>query len=201
MQRIFSLTLNDGIRTFQKSIDGVVEKVGDPILCEKLYKFVYGSEQLKITTRQEAEADDVDVVVAILRSEDIEPALTPEQIGKVFNAYAAWNNAVENVDEEMKQGAQLFSYMKQLLKLYTRQRDKSMMLGMIEEPVTLQLLRDLFTIFYEPLVRVYKSANVYNSVTDFAVFIDDMIQVSLLFSTVPQLVAQFTSLFIFANTK
>lgn len=32
-------------------------------------------------------------------------------------------------------------------------------------------------IFYEPLIRVYKSANVYNSVTDFAVFADDMIQV------------------------
>lgn len=33
----------------------------------------------------------------------------------------------------MKQGAQWFSYLKQLLKLYTRQRDKAMMLGMIEE--------------------------------------------------------------------
>jgi hypothetical protein len=41
----------------------------------------------------------------------------------------------------------------------------------------LQLFRDLFTVFYEPLIRVYKSANVYNSVTDFAVFVDDMIRV------------------------
>lgn len=45
------------------------------------------------------------------------------------------------------------------------------------KPVTLQLFKDLFLIFYEPLIRVYKSANVYNSVTDFAVFADDMIQV------------------------
>jgi len=108
----------------------------------------------------------------------IDPPLNGEQVGKIFNAYVAWNNAVDNVDNEMKQGAQLFSYLKQLLKLYIRQRDKSMMLSMIEEPVTLQLFRDLFTIFYEPLVRVYKSANVYNSVTDFSVFVDDMIQVS-----------------------
>ena len=71
----------------------------------------------------------------------------------------------------------LSSYLKQLLKLCTRQRDKEMMLQLIEEPTTLQLFRDLFTIFYEPLVRVYKSANVYNSITDFAVFIDDMIKV------------------------
>jgi hypothetical protein len=177
MQRIFSLTLNDGIRSFQKSIDALVAKVGEPIFCEKLKKFTDTSEEVKNAIRTESDTENVDLIVAILRSEDTGPALNSEQIGKIYNAWVAWNNAVDNVDEEMKQGAQLFSYLKQLLKLYTRQRDKAMMLSMIEEPVTLQLLRDLFTIFYEPLVRVYKSANVYNSVTDFAVFIDDMIQV------------------------
>jgi len=40
----------------------------------------------------------------------------------------------------------------------------------------LQLFRDLFTIFYEPLIRVYKSANVYSSITDFAQFADDAIK-------------------------
>jgi hypothetical protein len=92
----------------------------------------------------------------------------------------------------MKQGAQLFASLKQFLKLCTRQRDKAMMLSVIEEvretminsliltyfqSVTLQLFRDLFTIFYEPLIRVYKSANVYESVTDFARFVDDAIDV------------------------
>lgn len=77
----------------------------------------------------------------------------------------------------MRQGAELFAQLKQLLKLCTRQRDKRMMLSVIEEPVTLQLFRDLFTIFYEPLVRVYKSANVYSSVTDFAAFADDAIKI------------------------
>ena len=177
MQRIFSLTLNDGIRSFQKSIDSLVLKIGEPVFSNKLKKFTDASEEVKNSIREESENESVDLIVAILRSEDIDPALNSEQIGKIYNSWVAWNNVVDNVDEEMKQGAQLFSYLKQLLKLYTRQRDKSMMLSMIEEPVTLQLLRDLFTIFYEPLVRVYKSANVYNSVTDFAVFIDDMIQV------------------------
>ena len=37
------------------------------------------------------------------------------------------------VDEEMKQGAELFASLKQLLKMYTRQRDKAMMLSVIEE--------------------------------------------------------------------
>jgi hypothetical protein len=178
MHRIFSMTLNDGIRSFQKSIDALRLKIGDPVFCDKLKEFSDSDEDTKAIIRAESETDDVDLIVAILRSELITPPLNSQQIGTIFNAYVAWNSAVENVDEEMKQGAQLFSYLKQLLKLYTRQRDKAMMLNMIEEPVTLQLLRDLFTIFYEPLVRVYKSANVYSSVTDFAVFMDDIIQVS-----------------------
>ncbi len=173
------MTLNDGIRAFQKSIDAVSEKIGEPIFCEKIRAFVYSEEDTKNIIRAESSDEGVDIIVAILRSELFQPPLNSEQIGKIFNAYVAWNNAVDNVDEEMKKGAQLFSYLKQILKLYIRQRDKSMMLKLIEEPVTLQLLRDLFTIFYEPLVRVYKSAKVYNSVTDFSVFIDDMIQVSI----------------------
>ncbi|KAI1336825.1 PX-domain-containing protein [Xylariaceae sp. FL0016] len=177
MQRIFSMTLNDGIRSYQKAIDAVAAKVGDDVFVEKLRKFSEAEDHIKNTIREEAEADDMDIIVSIMRSDLISPPLKADQIGRLYNAYVAFNNAVDNVDEELKQGAQLFSYLKQLIKLQTRQRDKAMMLHLIEEPVTLQLLRDLFTIFYEPLVRVYKSANVYNSITDFAVFIDDMIQV------------------------
>ncbi|KAL7936296.1 hypothetical protein V8C35DRAFT_297436 [Trichoderma chlorosporum] len=177
MQRMFSLALHDGIRSFQRSIDALDLKIGDPVFTEKIKKYTNADEDTKKEIRRQAEEEDLDIIVVILRSELIEPELTGEQIQRLFNAYVAFNNAVENIDEELKQGAQLFSYLKQLLKLCTRHRDKSMLLQLIEESVTLKLLRDLFTIFYEPLVRVYKSANVYNSVTDFAVFIDDMIKV------------------------
>lgn len=177
LQRIFSMTLNEGIKDFQKGINSLVSKVDDTVLTQKLKSFVDADEAVKNIIREEAEAEDVDIIVAVLRSELIEPELTPEQIGKVFNSWVAWNHAVDNVDLEMQQGAQWFANMKQLLKLYTRQRDKAMMLSIVEEPVTLQLFRDLFTIFYEPLVRVYKSANVYSSITDFALFADDAISV------------------------
>ncbi|RCI14703.1 hypothetical protein L249_6933 [Ophiocordyceps polyrhachis-furcata BCC 54312] len=177
MQRIFSLTLNDGIKSFQKSIEAVTARIGDPVFTEKLQAYTNAEEDIKVAIREEAEDEKMDIIVAVLRSDLLKPELTGEQIQRLFNAYVAFNNAVENIDEELKQGAQFFSYLKQLLKLCTRQRDKAMMLHLIEEPVTLQLFRDLFTIFYEPLVRVYKSANVYNSVTDFAVFVDDTIQV------------------------
>ncbi|KAM0519980.1 hypothetical protein ACHAPE_003252 [Trichoderma viride] len=177
MQRMFSLALHDGIRSFQRSIDALDQKIDDPVFVEKIKKYTDATEDVKMEIRRQAEDEDLDIIVVILRSDLIEPELTGEQVQRLFNAYVAFNNAVENIDEELKQGAQLFSYLKQLLKLCTRHRDKSMLLQLIEESVTLKLFRDLFTIFYEPLVRVYKSANVYGSVTDFAVFIDDMIKV------------------------
>ncbi|KAI5302333.1 hypothetical protein KEM56_000788 [Ascosphaera pollenicola] len=116
-------------------------------------------------------------------------------VERVFNGFVAWISAVEdektdeNADSagggggggavvvDLQADAIWFAWLKQLLKMLIRQRDKRQMLEVIEEPVTVSLFRDLFTIFYEPLVRVYKSANVYNSITDFAAFVDDAIAV------------------------
>ena len=159
-QRAFGLAIHDGIRTMQKSIDSLAAKIDEPTLCQKIQAFTELDEPTKNAIRAEAAANQEDLVVTILRSEYLQPELSPEQVGKVFNAYVAWTAAVENIDAEMKAGAQLFASLKQLLKMHT-----------------LQLFRDLFTIFYEPLVRVYKSANVYNSVTDFSTFLDDMFAV------------------------
>ncbi|KAJ4372432.1 hypothetical protein N0V83_004206 [Neocucurbitaria cava] len=202
LQRIFGMAINDGVNSVQKTIDTLAStKIKDDVLCAKIKAYVQADEDVKEMLRQEAANENVDIVVTILRSEFFQPELSSQQVEKVFNAYVAWNNAVENVrttrlsrktssrsnlstgtntaaqiDKELRSGAELFAHLKQYLKLCLRQRDKLMMLQIIEEPTTLQLFRDLFTIFYEPLVRVYKSANVYNSITDFALFADDTIK-------------------------
>ncbi|RMZ90994.1 hypothetical protein DV736_g1774, partial [Chaetothyriales sp. CBS 134916] len=176
LQRIFSQAIHDGMRQIQRAIDDLTAKINDPVLTDKLKAFVDCPEESKNVIRAEAADEQVDVVVAILRSEHLSPELTPQQTERVFNAYAAWNAAVDSPDAELRQGAEMFSQLKQQLKLLTRFRDKAMMAQMIEEPNTLRLFRDLFTIFYEPLVRVYKSANVYGSITDFALFATDAIK-------------------------
>ncbi|PSK55716.1 PX domain-containing protein [Elsinoe australis] len=177
LQRIFGLALNDGVRSAQRSLDSLTAKIEEPILCAKIKNFVQAEPEVKEAIRLEAKDEQVDLLVALLKSEQLQPELEPEDVGRVFNAYVAWNNAVENEDDQMRSLAELYARLKQLLKLETRARDKVQMLHMIEEPTTLHLFRDLFTIFYEPLVRVYKSANVYSSVTDFARFADDAVAV------------------------
>jgi len=202
LQRIFGMAIHDGVNSVQKALDTLgSSKIKDEVLCAKIKAYVQADESVKEALRKEAINDNVDIVITVLRSDFFKPELSSQQVEKVFNAYVAWNNAVENtrpgrlsrktssrsnltlgtgpstpMDKEFRQGAELFAHLKQYLKLCLRQRDKLMMLQIIEEPTTLQLFRDLFTIFYEPLVRVYKSANVYNSITDFAMFVDDIIK-------------------------
>jgi hypothetical protein len=50
-------------------------------------------------------------------------------------------------------------------------------MSLVFEGVTASLLRDMIAILYEPLAKVYKTANVYNSVSDFKEFADDLIEV------------------------
>jgi hypothetical protein len=160
LQRMFGMAINDGVRSVQKSIDTLGStKIKDDVLCAKIKAYTNADEDVKETIRVEAANDKVDIVVTILRSEFFEPELRPEQVEKVFNAYVAWNNAVENVsarnrfsrkssnhsnlsvstngsgqfDTELRQGAELFAHLKQYLKLCLRQRDKVMMLQIIEE--------------------------------------------------------------------
>lgn len=133
MQRVLSMAIGDGIRQLQRSVDSLTVKVGDPVLCAKLKAFTEADEEVRDEIRRVAEVDRVDLIVAILNSGELQPELEPKQVEAVFNAYVAWNNAVENIMDDMRASAQLFAHLKQLLKLYTRQRDKNMMLAMIGE--------------------------------------------------------------------
>jgi hypothetical protein len=159
LQRIFGMAIHDGVSSVQKTIDTLAStKIKDDVLCAKIKAYVQADERIKDEIRQEAVSDNVDVVITILRSDFFKPELSSQQVEKVFNAYVAWTNAVENtrpgrlsrktssrsnltkgpasapsIDKEFRQGAELFAHLKQYLKLCLRQRDKVMMLQIIEE--------------------------------------------------------------------
>ena len=97
MQRIFGMALNDGIRSTQKLIDQLTQKINDPILCEKIKSYVNADQDVKNELHAEAADEQNDLVVVLLRTEYYGPELQAEQVGRVFNAYVAWNHAVENV--------------------------------------------------------------------------------------------------------
>lgn len=97
MQRIFGLAIGDGIRMAQKQIDVVQAKINEPLLCDKVKAYVAAPEAVKDAIRKEAADEDIDIMIVLLRSEAYQPILDFEQVGRIFNAYVAWNNVVDNV--------------------------------------------------------------------------------------------------------
>lgn len=103
LQRIFGFAISDGIKTTQKSIDALALRIDDHALCDKIKGYVDADVSLKEVLRLEAKEEDVDLMVVILRTERFQPVLDDNRIGKIFNAYVAWNNAVENVSQALLQ--------------------------------------------------------------------------------------------------
>jgi hypothetical protein len=97
MQRALSIAINDGIKNVQKSVDSLTQKIDDPILCSKLKTYTDADEDIRQEIQRQSRDEDIDIIVAILRSEELGQPLEPQQIEKVFNAFVAYTSAVDNV--------------------------------------------------------------------------------------------------------
>ncbi|KAF9132176.1 hypothetical protein BGW39_000683 [Mortierella sp. 14UC] len=71
----------------------------------------------------------------------------------------------------------LIRLLQQLLVTHLRIRDKERMIGLVFQGVTGEIFKELISIFYEPLVKVYKSANVADSLMDVKDFADELIKI------------------------
>lgn len=157
LQRIFGMAIHDGINNIQKSIDILQsQKIKDPALCAKIKDYITADQDVKERIKQDAAARNEDLVYTILSSRAFGHDLTSEQGELVTSAHTSWNSIIErvptnasksttslqavvspekvaNADTGSRQKAELFGHLKQLFKLYLRQRDKAMMLEVIEE--------------------------------------------------------------------
>ena len=98
LQRIFGMAIHDGINNLQRSIDVLIfQKIQDPVLCTKIKQYVLSDYTIKDSIKASAASKNQDLLLTILRSEQFEPELSPEQTKKVVAACEAWNRVVENV--------------------------------------------------------------------------------------------------------
>jgi Domain of unknown function in PX-proteins (DUF3818) len=179
LQRILSITLNDDIRKLQKSLDILKSQIDDEDMCDKVRNYVYADVSIQDSLRKEVEDGSTELIPAIMRCEDIPPYLSTKQILRMHSAFVAWTSAVDGEEEVIAPNteATLYGRLTLLLKMYARQRDKQQIMSLVFEGVTSSLLKDMITILYEPLAKVYNTANVYNSVMDFKDFVDDLVSV------------------------
>ncbi|CAO3588023.1 unnamed protein product [Absidia cylindrospora] len=160
-QRIILVNMHDKAKELQKNITDLEKQIADPSLCEK----IRNATETPLPDGVQLGSDTpIAETIALLQNESITPQLTAEQIKKV---------AFVNQNKDSKELVQRLS---SLWKLYGRQREQEMIMALVFQGVTGELIKDLFAIFYQPLAQVYKSANIADSINDLSAFLEDLIK-------------------------
>ncbi|KAG9287598.1 hypothetical protein G9A89_019659 [Geosiphon pyriformis] len=168
VQRMLSVNFNEEIKELQKEIIELKTKINEEKVCQKIRNFVYAAEDIQQVIRKEADDEGIRTLVrAILHTDALEPQLQAEYITTILESL--------KVDKGCRRNN--LDILKKLYLLYVRQRDKEMMIEVVFQGVTGNLLKDIITIFYEPLARIYKAANIGDSLPDLSNFVDDLIKV------------------------
>ncbi|GJJ77107.1 hypothetical protein EMPS_09466 [Entomortierella parvispora] len=116
---------------------------------------------------------DVDLSDSDSDSEPSSIASTEESSTRRFHSSTASSKKKAARAKQLNPIRQL----QQLLVTHLRIRDKERMMGLVFQGVTGEIFKELISIFYQPLVQVYKSANVADSLMDVKDFVDELIKI------------------------
>ncbi|KAH9449877.1 hypothetical protein Pst134EB_020686 [Puccinia striiformis f. sp. tritici] len=184
VQRMFSSGLYEEIREFKEDAEKVASKIADERFCEKIKTFVEAPREIQEIFESDAKSENVDLIAVILRSPEGAKLDKPayqriQRASQAYERYKAYRDGLE--DPALDEGpdnddAWLFEDMHVYMKLLRRCRDKEQLVELIFEGTTSELLKDIVTIFYSPLMQVYKAANISDSLIDLQKFIDDLIR-------------------------
>lgn len=172
LQNILIMVLADDIKTQEKAILEMKKKINNPSIVASFEAYINASYSVK----EEIRARDSALIVSIINSPMISQ-VPPEAVMEIEAWYAEWNRAVEGERIENSEFVDCFSNLTELFKLMVRKRDKDQIQNLWDEASTMGLVKNLFTIFYGPLVEVFRSAKVHEAVGDFEKFMSDLMRV------------------------
>ncbi|KAF8265123.1 hypothetical protein EI94DRAFT_1736635 [Lactarius quietus] len=161
LQRMFTSSLNEEVKSIEDDIEAVQDKVDDPVICEKVRQFVYAPREIQAIYKNDA---GMRFLVAVTFRTPI---------------YLKYRNELADSDDDdgpQNEDAWLFEDLAVLTKLYSRLRDKKQLIALIFESTTADLMKDIITIFYSPLAQVYRAASIAESIGDLQNFINDLIR-------------------------
>ncbi|GAA5913816.1 hypothetical protein JCM6882_007707 [Rhodosporidiobolus microsporus] len=184
LQKMFSSGLSDEVKGLQEDAELVARKIGDDRLCEKVRLYVNAPKEEQDDLRLEAAAENIDIMTAILRSHlgqrlDARAVQYLARCAVAYDDYKAERDQLSDPEEDEgpdNEEAWLYEDLHVYRRLVTKARDKEQLIELIFEGSTSELLKDIVTIFYEPLAKVYKAANIADSLSDFQVFLNDLIK-------------------------
>ncbi|KAH9994127.1 hypothetical protein BJV74DRAFT_884252 [Russula compacta] len=184
LQRMFTSSLNEEVKSLEEDIEAVKDKVDDPVVCEKIRQFVYAPKEIQALYKSDSAGENIHLIAAVLRSGE-EPTLSRAQMQRVVRSHRAhqeylkYRESLADSDDDdgpQNEDAWLFEDLVVLIKLYSRLREKEELISLIFEGTTADLMKDIITIFYTPLAQVYRAASIADSIGDLQSFINDLIK-------------------------
>jgi hypothetical protein len=162
--RIMLTNMNEQTKELSKDIEELQIKINDPPLCEKIANAVKTELPACVSL---GKSTPINETLELLKNPAIEPVLTPQQIIKV--AFANQPGKVES--------RELVENLYKLWIMYARKQEQEVLMSLIFQGVTGEIIKDLFAIFYEPLAQVYKAANIGDTIGHVSGFVSDLIEV------------------------
>ncbi|KAG2197032.1 hypothetical protein INT47_009748 [Mucor saturninus] len=157
-QRLIISNMNEESKAFQKDIEILEKKIGDKTVCKKLFNAV---RTPLVSAGDKSELSGWMEVLALLENNEIEPVLSAEQIGVIIS----------------KRKAKWMKRCSRLWELYARVYEQELMMNLVFQGVTGDLLKEFIAVFYQPLAEVYKAADIGTTLRHVSDFLDDLILV------------------------
>jgi len=184
LQTLFYGILTDDIKLQMKTINELETKIVHQDILRRIKFFVYDCEDIDLLESIKAESKElgVDLLLTII----ITPKLSDysdvddETVGFVFESYKEYKKLKTTQDADGKmlinhEKAELYSNLKSVFKLYVKNHDKDILKQIWSEPELTSILKELLTMFYQPLVNLFKNAHVDVAFKNFENFMDELI--------------------------
>ncbi|EPY52018.1 fungal protein [Schizosaccharomyces cryophilus OY26] len=179
-QRLLSLSLSDNVRAIHKLIDKYESQVDNSDILQKIQQQVENPCKAAQEVLQNDEMTPQDYLLYLLVSDEVPPRLSDASIKQVIMDGSSWKEAMESEeypeDKTIQERARRFGFTLKLMHLYAKKYNKKRSISLISEGATGEVMKSMVVIFYKPLMKVYKAANVYTSVDDFESFMGDMLR-------------------------
>ncbi|KAF8165323.1 hypothetical protein B0H34DRAFT_793725 [Crassisporium funariophilum] len=184
LQRMFTSSLMEEVKSLEEQIEAVKDKVDDPMMCAKIRQFVYAPREIQSMFKDDAASEGMNLLTIVLRSSE-EPILNRVQMQRLARAHKAHmiylktKSELDDSDDDdgpQDEDAWLLEDLKVLTHLYSKLKDREQLIELIFEGFTAELLKDIITIFYSPLAQVYRAASIADSLNDLQNFVNDLIK-------------------------
>lgn len=178
LQSLFWMILEDDIKSQQKLINELKIKINNSELIDILDIYVESSFEIKEKLNNIAHTEKIDIIAVIFQNSSLftRPSWVQQTVSRW---YSEWDKAADGLDDVNTSEVDSYTRLKEYYLLAVRRHDKDQMQKFWADETAMRFIKKLVTLFYSPLITIFKLANLPETVTDAENFMDDVIAVVL----------------------